>query len=79
MKKTSLTLNQLLASVKKLSQQDYCFTEDIPSVLIEDFNYFTVGKTLAIVDNKEITYNMKDYYNKITNKGIDYSIQFSIN
>ena len=77
MKTTNLTLEKLLDIVKNLSLHSYCKKSDIPEVLKEDFNTFISGKALSIIDNEEVTYDMKLYYNKLYyGKGIDYKVKF---
>lgn len=75
-KETNLSLNELINKIKELSKKDSCFIDEIPEVLQEDFRKFIVGHTISTVDGREITYDMKMYFDKVyLNEGISYPIK----
>lgn len=77
--KSKLSLNECYETLKKLSKQSCCFLDEIPDAIKKDYDTFIIGKTLSSVEDRIITYDVKDYIKKIMSKGFDYRIEWVIN
>ena len=74
-----MSFQECLDKIKNLARQENCFIDDIPKILKEDFDNFIVGHTLSTLNGREITHDMKAYYDKIySKKGIDYPVQWKM-
>jgi len=79
MRRTSdITLEECVAKLKQLKGYSMCYVDEIPKVLMEDFNKFIVGHTLCEIEGGAVTYDIDKYYRKIMNQGISYAIRWKI-
>lgn len=75
---SNITLQECMKIIEDLSKKKHSFIDEVPEILKVDFNNFITGKTLYRIDNRVCTYDMKEYYKKLMNKGTDYSIQWKL-
>lgn len=79
MKTSNLTLIECVEAVRALTLQPVVYIDQIPDVLQEDFNTFIIGHTISVDGDRRITYDIKQYYDKLMNrKGIDYPVQWKL-
>ncbi|WP_395076341.1 hypothetical protein [Flavobacterium sp.] len=78
LKIADISLQECLSKIKNLASQENCFIDEIPEILKEDFNNFIFGHTLSTLNNRQITYDMKMYYDKLNKNGIDYSVKWNM-
>ncbi|MBK8737620.1 MAG: hypothetical protein IPL98_17605 [Saprospiraceae bacterium] len=74
--KSNISLNECYDTLKNLSNQSCSFLHEIPDAIKKDYDTFIIGKTLSSVEDRIITYDVKDYIKKIMSKGFDYPIQW---
>lgn len=72
----NISLASCLAAVKDLANQEVVYLDQIPEVLVEDFTTYNAHQAQTNSGDRVVVYNIRDYYNKLMYKGIDYRVQW---
>lgn len=74
---TKDTFKEATERLNQLASKSFAYVDEIPFAFKRDFQHFIVGKGLSTHMGRVVTYDLKEYYNKICyGEGLPYRVLF---